>query len=129
DPVSVDKELEVLPPLWDSTTLLNHYVKSPKKVSEEMEGKTIDIRGTVRFVTDYHREVVLEYVPRTDARGRIEHDFEGRELLGRSLVTVHSNDDTVSKNKIARGTSIEPRGVIGEMKAGAILIKNATLTK
>lgn len=125
EPCDVEKEIQVLPALYDSTTLLQKYLASQKKVAEDMVGKPIDIKGVVRFMRSNH--AILEYVPSTDAKGKVLKDKKGFELLGRALVTVKFTDGSPSKVDMKKGMEIEARGVVEEMKAGAILIKDAQL--
>lgn len=127
DPVKVDEEIEVLPPLWNSTQLLQAYLKSQKSFSQQYEGKTIELTGTVNFVAN--GGVVLDYVPKIDSGGRIHKDATDFRNWGRPLVTVRFDDDSIEKASLKRGVSIEVRGVVEEMKGGAIIISKATLTK
>jgi hypothetical protein len=129
DPVAVDKELSVLPAITTSGGFLQTYLRDQKGMSKKWVGKEIDMSGAVKFLAN--GGVVLEYVPRMDAKGRIEHDFEGWELLGRPLVTIRFADGqkSIRDASLRKGVEIEIRGTIAEMQAGAIIIKDAKLLK
>jgi hypothetical protein len=125
DGCEVVQEVQVQPPMYTSTALLDKYLKNPKKVSEEFVGKPVDIKGVVRFVK--LNSAILEYVPDTDSRGRVRHDVHGFEFLGRALLTVKFSDDTIRKVDLKKGMTIEARGVVESMQAGAIVVKDAQL--
>jgi hypothetical protein len=125
DPAEVDKELRLLPPFYTSSDLLKKYEGAPQKTADEMVGKSIDIKGVVRFVKG--TGVVLEFTPLTDAKGRVTTDKQGFEKLGRALVTVNFSDGSVKKASLARGVEIEARGVVDTMQSGAITLRDAHL--
>jgi hypothetical protein len=128
DPCSVEKEIEVLPPIFEATKFLADYVKSPKKMAEKFDGKKVQLKGTVYFTRSGH-DLILCYTPRLDGKGRIEKDLRGYDLLGRALLTVKFSDDTVRKLNPNRGTGVEIEGTVTEMKAGAIIISDAKMLK
>jgi hypothetical protein len=125
DPADVEKEVRVLPPLFTSNELLKKYDGSPKKTADEMVGKSVEIKGTVRFVKG--TGVILEFAPLTDAKGRVVTDKQGFEKLGRALVTVNFSDGSVKKASLAKGVDVEVRGVIDSMQSGVIVIRDAHL--
>jgi hypothetical protein len=125
DPCSVEKEIDVKPPYFLATKFLSEYTASPKKMADAHVGKRVQLKGQVQFKAD--GGLVFCYLPRRDARGRIEKDIHGFDLLGRALLTVRFPDDTVRKLNPNRGTVIEIEGTVSEMKAGKILIVDAKI--
>lgn len=127
DPCTIEKEIEVQPPIFVAEKFLIDYKASPKKMAEKYEGKRVQIKGQVQFVAD--GGLVLCYAPLLDARGRIVKTSRGYDRLGRALLTVRFSDDTIKKLNPNRGTGIEIEGTVSEMKAGKILITDGKMLK
>jgi hypothetical protein len=128
DPCTIEKEIEVQPPIFVAEKFLIDYKASPKKMAEKHEGKRVQIKGQVQFIAD--GGLVLCYAPLLDAKGRIVKTSRGYDRLGRALLTVRFADAaTVSKLNPNRGTGIEIEGTVSEMKAGKILITDAKMLK
>jgi hypothetical protein len=128
DPCSVEKEIEVLPPIFAADKFLADYLKAPKKIAQQYEGKKVQLKGTVQFKRGGH-DIVLLYTPLLNAKGQIEKDSLGFDRLGRALLTAKFSDDTVSKLNPNRGTGVELEGTVTEMKSGAIIISDCKMIK
>lgn len=127
DPCTIEKEIDVQPPIFSADKFLADYIRSPKKTSEKYEGKRVQLKGTVYFIAD--NGLVLCYTPLLDVRGRVMKDYRGFDRLGRALLTVRFADDTVRKLNPNRGTGVELEGTVLEMKAGKIIISDAKMLK